>query len=68
MISFLGIHKWEPDSYWILTGPSFAVQACVLTVNILQTEAVSNSCKTRSTIQLLGDGGDSSFRVVVKVK
>ncbi len=26
-VSFLGIHKWEPDIYiyWILTGPSFAV-------------------------------------------
>jgi len=26
-VSFLGIHKWEPNIslYWILTGPSFAV-------------------------------------------
>jgi hypothetical protein len=25
-VSFLGIHKWEPDIYiWILTGPFFAV-------------------------------------------
>jgi hypothetical protein len=27
-VSFLGIHKWEPDNlYWILTGPSFAVHS-----------------------------------------